>query len=70
MSSFYSYEKCLEYLNKWLESPYDQTSTKKQFLKSNKDEEIIKLVEMAFLEGFEAGRKRLNQENWELWNQK
>ena len=70
MSSFYHEESCFDSFNKWLDSLYENEKTVKQFMETYKDEVLSELVEKAFLEGFEAGRRRLNKENWDLWNQK
>lgn len=38
--------------------------------KESLNQNILDLIQKSFLDGFEAGRKRRDEENWELWNQK
>ena len=70
MSYFCYNESGFDQFNKWLDSAHETKSSNREFLESIKEEGIIELVEKAFLEGFESGRKRLAKENWDLWNQK
>lgn len=68
MSSFYD-EDYFDKFKEWLETIQEQSITHKQLLEKF-DKDFLYFIEKAFLDGFEAGRERRMQDNWNLWNQK
>lgn len=66
MAELYN-EEYFKYLEEWLLTQHDPSCTRKEFLEKKG---VLGLIESAFSEAFTIGRKKRDQENWELWNQK